>query len=92
VERVVRNQKKEGVDLVEGKAEEQLGGVKFSIGLRSDDWSHFSVRLNVTAKPLLPGSPAINASSIGSLIAFHKLTREDLFLRSPLSLSPIWGA
>jgi hypothetical protein len=30
VERVVHNQKKEGVDLVEGKAEEQLGGVKFS--------------------------------------------------------------
>lgn len=30
VERVIRNQKKEGVDLVEGKAEEQLGGVTFS--------------------------------------------------------------
>ena len=30
VEPVVRNQKKEGVDLVEGKAEEQLAGVKFS--------------------------------------------------------------
>ena len=141
VERVVRNQKKEGVDLVEGKAEEQLAGVKFSrvdfhstlnyqavlvkacdvyafvfifaasdlestnrliaqtvvkldmkASARSDDWSPFSVRLNVTAKPLLPGSPAINASSIGSLIAFHKPTREDLFLRSPLSLSPICWA
>jgi hypothetical protein len=30
VERVVRTQKKEGLDLVEGKAEEQLGGVTFS--------------------------------------------------------------
>lgn len=30
VERVIRNQKKEGLDLVEGKAEEQFGGVTFS--------------------------------------------------------------